>query len=157
MKYRKKYYFKLKVEFEDCDLQGIVHHPNIFKYFERARISAIEEEDLKYKDLIEENICMVLTDIKIRYNNPLKFQDTLWITSEVKEIYKNYIIFHQSINYDKNLDDNVENLCSAKIRACLVDLKELKPINEDNKIFQKLGYNKINSNIKNVLIKHPYL
>ena len=157
MKFRKKYFFKLKVEFEDCDLQGIVHHPNILKYFERARMEGIEEENLKYKDLINENLCLVLTDIKIRYTNPLKFQDNLWITTEVKEIYKNYLIFHQSIDYEKNENDSVDSLCSAKIRACLVNIKTLKAVDENNAIFKKLGYDKLSGNIKDVLIKHPYL
>ena len=47
------YLYKTMVEFEDIDCYGIIHHPKILYYFERARVhffldNGIELENFLY-------------------------------------------------------------------------------------------------------------
>ena len=145
MKYRKKYYLQQKVEFEDCDLQGIVHHPKILCFLERARLQALNEENIGYKKMLEKKICFVISDINIRFSFPLKLDDVFWITTEVIKTYKNYIKIYQTICFEKILDDPMNEkhpVSFCKIRLCLVNIEDLSPIHEDHEIFKELNYDK---------------
>ncbi|VVU95599.1 hypothetical protein CPAV1605_1351 [seawater metagenome] len=160
MKYNKNYYLQQKVQFEDCDLQGIVHHPKLFCYLERARISALADEDIKYQDMLREEMGFVLSDINIRFSQPLKLGQSFWITTKVVGAYKNYLKLHQTISLDKITEDHmkaINPICYAKLRVCIVNTNDISPINESHTIFKKLDYNQSKNTLKDIMVKHPYL
>ena len=104
MKINNEYFFKLKIQFEDCDMQGIVHHPKILNFFERARLKALEDEGFKYEDLLKNNICFVISDLNMKFLKPLSLGQEVWIKSTLEGMYSNYIKIYQSISLDKNIN-----------------------------------------------------
>ena len=55
MRFGETYIFKCRAEFDDCDPQKIMYHPQIIKYMERARFDAFEKEKIDYDQMLESN------------------------------------------------------------------------------------------------------
>ena len=145
MKFGKKYIYKIEVQFEDCDMQNIAHHPNLLCYLERARIKALEEENILYNDMLNDNIGFVISDIAIKFIRPTKFKDTIYVITEVIASYKHSIKIYQTINttkpnINKNLIEQENPIIHAALRISIIDIKTLIPIDEKHIIFNKLNY-----------------
>jgi acyl-CoA thioester hydrolase len=160
MRYDKRYFYKSKVEFEDCDMQGIVHHPKFLCFLERARLSALEEENIKYSDLINHDIGFAITDISTKFVKPLKFEDSFFVMTEIESIYKNYVKIYQTISSkifdDKNLICDKNVFSHTCIRLCIINITDMTPVDITNKILSKLNLKENQGNIKDINMKHPY-
>lgn len=92
-----------RVQFHDCDPLGIVWHGRYFEYFEAARCELLRSVHLDVADMIELNLRMVVTEVRCRYNNPLRCGDELrvwaWF-SETEPLLK--------VSYD------IENLTTGR-------------------------------------------
>lgn len=154
--------FPLKVNFEDCDIQGIVHHPKFFCFLERARIDALSSKNYNYKNLLNDNMGFVLTDIKVKFISPAYFNDDLIIVSKISGIYAHCIKMDQIILRSKDiqlpLDNWISNqntiMCSS-IRFSIVNIKTNKPITNVNDFFKKINITN-KEDIKSVYFKHPF-
>ena len=87
MKYNKQYSYKCVVEFEDCDMQNIAHHSKLICYLERARINALQSENISYDKLLKMNTCFVINDIKLKFVSPAKLGDKLTIITTLAGAY----------------------------------------------------------------------
>ena len=67
MEYNKQYKYICYVEFEDCDMQNIVHHPKLLCYLERARLEAFKKESFDYNTMLNNDISLVVTDMKLKF------------------------------------------------------------------------------------------
>ena len=72
-----------KVEFEDVDLYGIIHHPKILYYCERVRTSFFEEKGIILSHL---PYGFIITRILIEYKAPLKMHDRIRICQIVHRV-----------------------------------------------------------------------
>ena len=140
-------------------MQGIVHHPKFLCFLERARLEALEKEDIKYSDLLNMNIGFAIADISTKFVRPLKLGDNFYVITELKYTYKNYVKIYQTISSemfdDKDLicDKNVySHTC---IRLCIINVTNMMPANMENEIFSKLNLINNQGNIKDINMKHP--
>jgi len=161
MKYGKKYIYKIEVQFEDCDMQNIAHHPNLLCYLERARIKALEEENIFYSDMLDDNIGFVMSDISIKFIKPTKFKDTIYVITEVIACYKHSIKIYQTINttkpnIKKKLIEQDNPIIHAALRISIIDVKTVIPINDNHTIFNKLNYINCNES-KKLFFKSPLI
>ena len=157
-----QYKFESKIEFEDCDMQGIVHHPKYFCYLERARINAMNNLNYNYDNLIKNNMGFVITDIKSKFISPAKFGDQITIITKVGGVYAHCVKINQIILKGDNIQLPIDNwisnektiMCSS-LRCSLVNNSDNKPVENFEEILNKLNMNKKN-NIKEVNFKHPF-
>ena len=73
MRWGATYDYGLTVQFEDVDFQRVVHHPNYLKYFERARIAAMDQSGYSFGQLLADGFGLVVTDVRLLYRTPLVF------------------------------------------------------------------------------------
>lgn len=158
----KQYKYNCKIQFEDCDMQGIVHHPRFFCYLERARIDALSSTDYNYKDLLNDNMGFVLTDIKTKFISPGYYNDDIVIVSKISGVYAHCIKMNQIILRNKDIQLPLDNwmsnentiICSS-IRFSIVNIKTNKPITNKDEIFKKMNITN-KDDIKSVSFKHPF-
>lgn len=88
-----------KVEFEDVDLYGIIHHPKILYYCERVRTSFFEEQGIVLSHL---PCGFIITRILVEYKAPLKMHDRIRICQSVHRVrdYK-FILKYRLMKDDK--------------------------------------------------------
>ena len=158
----KQYKYKCKIQFEDCDMQGIVHHPKYYCYLERARIDALNNNDYNYKHLLDNNMGFVITDIKTKFILPGFYNDDLVIVSQITGMYAHCIKMNQIILRNKDIQLPLDNwmslentiMCSS-IRFSIVDTKTNTPIKNKDEILKKINITN-QDNIKSVYFKHPF-
>lgn len=75
-----------RVQFHDCDPLGIVWHGRYFEYFEAARCELLRSVHLDVADMIELNLRMVVTEVRCRYNTPMRCGDELRVWAWFSEL-----------------------------------------------------------------------
>jgi acyl-CoA thioester hydrolase len=108
---------KVRIYYEDTDIEGIVYHTNYLKYCERVRSELFFQKGLSPHN---EKQFFVVKSIQADYNKSAKFGDVLDIKTKLIELKKASIILEQTI-YNKSK----EIIFLAKIK--LVYLKNNKP------------------------------
>jgi len=156
------YKYKCKVEFEDCDMQNIVHHPKLLCYLERARLDCLRQEFYTYNDMIKDNTCFVITDVKLKFINPCFYNDDLIIITQVSGAYAHSLKVNQIItkkDSDLPLNDLIsdKNSCLfSSMRLSMVNIQNREPIKNSEEIFKKINIKKDSFSIKDVIFKHPF-
>ncbi len=108
------YSFLVTVEFEDVDSYGILHHPKVLYYFERARVHFFLDNGL---DLTNLKFGVVLRNVSIQYKTPLLFMDS--VTVEIKS--KNIDKFRFELDY--RIIKDGKYAVSSTIEFCVIDLE----------------------------------
>lgn len=68
---------EIRVRYQETDAQGRVHHANYINYFEIGRIELLRAFGRRYRDLEEEGILLVVTEMNCKYYLPADFDDLL--------------------------------------------------------------------------------
>ena len=167
----KNFYYNLKVQFEDCDLQQIVHNSKINCYLERARFNLLDTENLSYNKLINKNIGFVMTDMKIKYVKPIFFNDEVVIITSItgiyyhclkvtqivikKEAYKLIKLLNFNLVDDFSKIDDILVFCNTKFS--LIDLNNKQPVNKNNEILKIINKDNQKFSVKDLHFKHPLI
>jgi acyl-CoA thioester hydrolase len=93
----KVYQASLRVRFSDLDLYGHVHHAEILKYFEWARMEYLKQAGISFVGLMESGIYLVIVSTKVNFHSPAFFDEELVITGLVKEIGTTSVTMIQEI------------------------------------------------------------
>ena len=87
----------LVTSFQDADPMGIIYHGNYFRYFEEARRLLMEQIGYSYLEMKESGYMYPIVETKVRYIQPIRFQQAIRVTAEVVEwqnrIRVDYVIF----------------------------------------------------------------
>jgi len=88
---------RLVTSFQDADPMGIIYHGNYFRYFEEARRLLMEQMGYSYLEMQESGYMYPIVETKVRYIQPIRFQQAIRVTAEVVEwqnrIRVNYTIY----------------------------------------------------------------
>ncbi len=79
---------QFRVAYHETDGQRRVHHANYLNYFERGRVEMLRQMGVLYKDLEEEGLLLVVTEMNVRYHAAADFDDLLTLTTQVTEVRK---------------------------------------------------------------------
>jgi acyl-CoA thioester hydrolase len=74
--------------YHDTDGQRRVHHANYLNYFERGRVEMLRSAGISYKQLEEQGLMLVVTEMNVRYRAAAEFDDSLTLTTEVTRLQK---------------------------------------------------------------------
>ncbi|KIC94485.1 acyl-CoA thioesterase [Flavihumibacter solisilvae] len=89
---------KVRVRYAETDQMNVVYHGNYAQYFEVARVEAIRELGLSYKDMEAMGIIMPLVELHVKYLRPAHYDDLLTIRTILKELPADHRIeFHQEV------------------------------------------------------------
>jgi acyl-CoA thioester hydrolase len=114
----------IRIYYEDTDMQGIVYYANYLKYLERARTEFLRAAGFEQGDLIEkQGVAFAVRAIQVDYLKPAKFNDELLVTTEVVEVKRASLIFHQMI---VRAHSKHEIINKAIIKVACLDAQSMK-------------------------------
>jgi acyl-CoA thioester hydrolase len=108
---------RLRVTYHETDGQRRVHHANYLNYFERGRVEMLREAGISYKQLEDDGLMLVVTEMNVRYHAAAQFDDLLTLTTEVTEIRKVRIRHRYTIHRDQELVVQADSVIACVDRS----------------------------------------
>ena len=124
---------KIRVRYGETDRMGYVYYGNYAEYFEVARVEALRELGLNYKDVEESGIMLPVYTFNIKYFKPAFYDDMLTIKTTIKEIPQARITFE----YD-TYNEKKELLNKGETVLVFIDTKTNKPRSAPENFIEKL-------------------
>jgi acyl-CoA thioester hydrolase len=124
---------KIRVRYGETDRMGYVYYGNYAEYFEVARVEALRELGLNYKDVEDNGIMLPVYTFNIKYFKPAFYDDILTIKTSIKEIPQARITFeYETYNEKKELLNKGETV------LVFIDIKTNKPRSAPENFIKKL-------------------
>lgn len=130
--------FRLTVQFEDVDANGVVHHPNYLKYLERARSYGIKECGYSLEKLFSSGLALAISELHANYLRPAILEQELFVITLINSVGKSTVKIYQIITPSlltneemetakKNIFVLAKTIFWAQIVLVCIDLKSAKP------------------------------
>ena len=116
--------FQRKINYYETDRMGVVHHSNYIRYMEEARCSWLENIEIPFSLLEENNITIPVLGVNCTYKYHVTFEDIIVIRLYVKE----YSGVRMTIGYEITDKKTGKIVIIGETKHCFTD-KNLKPIN----------------------------
>lgn len=118
---QERFFWPVRVYYEDTDAGGVVYYANYLKFFERARTERLRTLGFEQDELrARERILFAVKSVQAEYIKPARFNDALLVTAEVSEIRRASLVFSQEV---RRAAATGEKLCEAVVRVvCLTDV-----------------------------------
>jgi acyl-CoA thioester hydrolase len=108
----------VRVYYEDTDHGGVVYHANYLKYMERGRTEFLRAGGIELDALeAEAGVLFAVTDIRVRYHQPARFNDALAVESALTGLRGARLSFHQVVR--RTADDAL--LVEADVHVACID------------------------------------
>jgi acyl-CoA thioester hydrolase len=115
---------KLRVRYAETDRMGYCYYGNFAAYFEVARVEALRELGVTYKQLEDEGVILPVLDYQIRYFKPAFYDEELRIETIVEEVKGARIYFSY-----KTFNEAGEQINQASTTLVFVDFETKRPMN----------------------------
>jgi len=89
--------FKKRVYYHDTDCEGVVYYANYLKYLEETRTEQFRSHGIDLKTLAGKGFLFAVTEVRIRYKSPARYNDELDISSEIVKSGKVFLDFLHSV------------------------------------------------------------
>jgi tol-pal system-associated acyl-CoA thioesterase len=123
--FEKTFRYELCVNFEDCDMGGVVFHPNYLKYLERARSQMLSELGYSFREMLDSGYAFVVSEHYSKYVMPAFLDDRLTVHTRITGMSPTSIRVKQRIT---KLIAGEEALVHAiQIRLVCVNLSAKRP------------------------------
>ncbi len=115
---------KVRVRYAETDRMGYCYYGNFAAYFEVARVEALRELGVTYRQLEDDGVILPVLDYQIRYFKPALYDEVLTIKTIIEKVdgarvHFSYITFN----------DKGEELNKATTTLVFVDAKKNRPMN----------------------------
>lgn len=94
---------QLRARYGETDQMGYVYYGNYASYFEVARVEALRNLGMSYKQLEEEGVMMPVLENHSYYHHPAVYDDRLSIEVSIKEMPSAKITFHYRIANEEGI------------------------------------------------------
>jgi len=91
---------KIRIYYEDTDCGNVVYYANYLKYCERARTEFLESKGVSMKQLIDDNIFLVVAEAALKYLSSGRYGDILAIETIVDRVGPASVTFNHEIKRD---------------------------------------------------------
>lgn len=75
----------IEIPFHDVDVMRVAWHGHYVKYFEIARCKLLDKMDYNYPQMEDSGYAWPVIDLRVRYAQPLAFQQTIKVIAELVE------------------------------------------------------------------------
>src|SRR5437773_2682634 len=72
---------------------GVVYHANYLVWFDRARTELMRETGLTYKELEQRGVYLAVSEVRIRYRAPARYDDLFQVRCWVRELASRRVTF----------------------------------------------------------------
>lgn len=120
-----RFFWPVRVYYEDTDAGGVVYYANYLKFFERARTERLRAIGFEQDELrAAEGVLFAVKSVQAEYLKPARFNEQLWVTAEIGELKRASLSFTQEIRRDQPGGDA---LCTATIRIVCLGSEDMRP------------------------------
>jgi len=115
----------VRVYYEDTDLGGVVYYANYLRFMERARTEWLRQLGVDQTKLLDDRgLIFVIVSAEIRYVQPARFNDELYVTVALESARRTAMTFAQEIRRG-GLDG--ELLTQGRVQAACVEAANFRP------------------------------
>ena len=128
-----KHQWKIRVSYADTDRMGYMYYGNYPKFYEVARVEALRNIGISYKELEDSGVILPVGDLKVKYIKPAYYDDLLTVVTIIDKQPGVKFFFKYEIYNDKEELINV-----GETTLVFVDLetgRPCKPTKEITEIF----------------------
>lgn len=115
------YSYPVTVEFEDIDSYGIIHHPKLLYYMERARMHYFFDNGLDLKKI---NFGLAVRNATISFKQPLFLMDKVIVELRSENISK----FRFNFDFTVKKLDKIAITATLELIAIDLSMKKLIPL-----------------------------
>jgi acyl-CoA thioester hydrolase len=76
----------IRVRYAETDQMGYCYYGNYASYFEVARVEALRQRGISYKELEQNGILLPVKQLEITYHQPAKYDDLLEIRTQIVQL-----------------------------------------------------------------------
>jgi acyl-CoA thioester hydrolase len=87
----------VRVNYSETDQMGVVYHARHVVWLDIARTEHLRQAGFSYRELEEAGVRLVVTDLRVRYRQPARYDDTLRIRSRITEVASRRVTFAYAI------------------------------------------------------------
>lgn len=117
-----KHEWKMRVSYADTDRMGYMYYGNYPKFYEVARVEALRNVGISYKELEDSGVILPVGDLKVKYIKPAYYDDQLTVVTIIDKVPGVKFHFRYEIYNDKEELINI-----GETTLVFVDLKTGKP------------------------------
>ena len=115
---------KLRVRYAETDRMGYCYYGNFAAYFEVARVEALRQLGVTYKQLEDEGVILPVLDYQIRYFKPAFYDEELRIETLIEQVKGARIYFSY-----KTFNEQNEQINQATTTLVFVDTETKRSMN----------------------------
>lgn len=104
-----------RVRFDEIDMQGMVHHPQIVTYLEIARLEYWRSLGISYNELRLDGYEFIIHDLHVEYLKPLLFDEIIAVTVETVKLARASFVLGYEIRKESGelaVKAEIELVCS---------------------------------------------
>jgi acyl-CoA thioester hydrolase len=90
-----------RVNYSETDQMGFVYHANYLVWMDMARTEHLRERGVSYKDLEATGIFLAVTDVRIRYRQPARYDDLVRVRCWVRDRGSRRVIFGYAVEREE--------------------------------------------------------
>jgi acyl-CoA thioester hydrolase len=124
---------KIRVRYAETDQMGYVYYGNYAVYFEVARVEALRELGMNYKDLEAKGIMLPVHTFTVKYNKPAFYDELLTVRTRIKEIPKVRAGFSHEV-----FNEKMELLTTGEVTVVFIDIQSKRPIRAPQDFLKKI-------------------
>ena len=113
---------RLRVRYGETDRMGYCYYGNYAQYFEVARVEALRELGLSYKEIEDSGIALPVKDYSVEFKRPARYDDEIIIKTDVFPLDGLTLRFRY-----ETVDGEGQRLNTAFTSLVFVDLKTGRP------------------------------
>ena len=119
-----------KVDFYETDQMGVVHHSNYIRWFETARIDALDQAGLTYAKMEEDGLFGVTLSVSCEYRRSVRFGQTVEVEPVLTDVDDRFMTIHYVV---RDADSKKERAtgdskhCFVGLDGKMLSLKEQDP------------------------------
>lgn len=94
---------KVRVRYAETDKMSYVYYGNYASYFEVARVEALRDLGMSYKQMEEDGFMLPVLEYKVKYFKPALYDDLLTIRTTIPVMPSVRIVFQYEIFNEENV------------------------------------------------------
>ena len=106
-----------RVNYSETDQMGFVYHANYLVWLDMARTEHLRSAGMSYKQLEDAGIYLAVTEARVRYRQPARYDDLVRVKCWVRELGSRRVIF----GYAVERDTTAELLATAETALIALD------------------------------------
>ena len=126
-----KHITEIRVRYGETDRMGFCYYGNYAQFLEVARVELIRSKGISYKEIEDAGILLPVRNFSIKYIAPAKYDDVLFIKTEIVKINGSRIEFIYEMRNQKNL-----LIATANTELVFVNSDTMKPTQVPTEILE---------------------